>query len=65
MGIEPTLSHLRCDALPIKLSSPLGARWWEGRYTSASAFFFFFFFSKEKKKKKSRDLHTSAIVMIP
>ena len=37
MGIEPTLSHLRCDALPIELSSPLGARWWEGRYTSASS----------------------------
>ena len=37
VGIEPTLSHLRCDALPIKLSSPLGARWWEGRYTSASS----------------------------
>ena len=37
MGIEPTLSHLQCDALPIELSSPLGARWWEGRYTNASS----------------------------
>ena len=25
MGIEPTTSYLRCDALPIELPSPLGA----------------------------------------
>ena len=25
VGIEPTASHLLCDALPIELSSPLGA----------------------------------------
>ena len=34
MGIKPTTSHLWCDALPIELSSLLGARWWGGKYTS-------------------------------
>ena len=34
VGIEPTPSYLRCDALPVELPSPLGARWWGVEYTS-------------------------------
>ena len=37
MGIEPTHSHLRCDALPIELPSPWEQGGGEKGYTSASS----------------------------
>ena len=35
MGIEPTHSHLRCDALPIELPSPWEQAGGKEGYTSA------------------------------
>ena len=37
MGIEPTHSHLRCDALPVELPSPWEQDGGEEGYTSADS----------------------------
>ena len=79
MGIEPTHSQLRCDALPIELPSPWEQGGGEKGYTSASSWCPFpkinFSYGTPLggdaatygifSEKKSQDLYTSATVNDP